>query len=194
MKSGWIGVLALALSIAPQTGAAADDKQDKWAGIDYSKVEAEGSSIAWGKAVGVVDEPFDEVLAVVQDYANYSKFLPRFRKSKVLAQRGNKAMVYLEVGVMKDTVTLWGQMRMAEKPADGETRVIEANLVEGNMGQFKARWELTPVNGGQGARVDFRVLVDPDMPLPASVFTWENVKAARKTVRALKQRVRDVRG
>lgn len=194
MKLSWIGVLALALSIAPQRGAAADDKADKWAGIDYSKVEAEGSSIAWGKAVGVVDEPFDEVLAVVQDYANYSKFLPRFRKSKVLAQRGNKAMVYLEVGVMKDTVTLWGQMRMAETPAEGDTRVIEANLVEGNMGQFKARWELTPVNDGQGARVDFRVLVDPDMPLPASVFTWENVKAARKTVRALKQRVRDVRG
>lgn len=192
MKSPWSTAIAMLLMICAAPAAAAADKKDKFAGIEYTKVPEEGSSIAWGKAVSIVDEPFDKVVAVVLDYANYSKFLPRFRKSKVLAQRGNKAMVYLEVGVMKDTVTLWGQMKMAERPVDGETRTIVVDLIEGNMGQFKARWELKPLDDGKRTHVDFRILVDPDMPLPSSVFTWENVKAARRTLLALKERMKVV--
>ena len=36
---------------------------------------------------------------------------------------------------------------------------------------------------------DFKIFVDPDMPLPSSIFSRENEKAARKTVRALRTRV-----
>jgi hypothetical protein len=48
---------------------------------------------------------------------------------------------------------------------------------------------LTPVDGGAGTEVDFKLFVDPDMPLPSSVFSRENERAAGKTVRALQTRV-----
>jgi hypothetical protein len=48
---------------------------------------------------------------------------------------------------------------------------------------------LTPVDGGTRTEVDFKIFVDPDMPLPSSIFSRENEKAASKTVRALRTRV-----
>lgn len=178
--------LAVALVATGLIATTPADASDAW--IQSAQRSQEGSSISWGEARGVVEQPFERVLSVVQDYGNYNQFLP-FRTSKVLARRGNKAMVYLEVGVMKDTVTLWGQLRIGQIKSLGASKVIEASLIEGNVDDFKARWELTPVDGGKRTRVDFRILVDPDLPLPSSVFTRENVKAARRAVRALRHRL-----
>jgi len=127
----------------------------------------------------------------VVDYANYVHFMPNFTKSKVLAQRGNKAMVYMEVSVASGTFTLWGQLKLSEGAPDGDTRVIEARLLDGNMDAFSASWRLTPVEDGARTEVDFKLYVDPDMPLPSSVFSRENERAAGNTVRALRTRVFD---
>jgi ribosome-associated toxin RatA of RatAB toxin-antitoxin module len=115
--------------------------------------------------------------------------MPNFTKSKVLAQRGNRAMVYMEVSVAAGTFTLWGQFKLSEAPPEGETRVIEARLLEGNMDAFRASWRLTPVDDGARTEVDFKLYVDPNMPLPSSVFSRENERAAGNTVRALSSRI-----
>lgn len=156
--------------------------------IETGQASESGTSIAWGTAVAVVDQPLDQVMGVVLDYGNYSQFMPHFRTSRVIAQRGADAMIYLEVGIIRNTATLWGQLRLQERPARGDSRVIEARMVQGNMEEFRARWELTPIDAGH-TLVRFRILVAPDLPLPASVFSNENVKAARKTLRALRQRL-----
>jgi hypothetical protein len=54
---------------------------------------------------------------------------------------------------------------------------------------FSASWRLTPVDGGSRTEVDFKIYVDPDMPLPSSVFSRENERAAGNTLRALRTRV-----
>jgi len=131
----------------------------------------------------------EEVLPIVQDYANYVQFMPNFTKSKVLAQRGSRAMVYMEVSVAKGAITLWGQLNLAERPQDGDSRVVEARLMQGNIDAFSATWTLTPVDGGQRTEVDFKIYVDPDIPLPSSIFSRENEKAAGKTLRALRTRL-----
>jgi len=156
--------------------------------IQTGQATQSGTSISWGTAVAVVDEPLEDVMGVVLDYGNYSEFMPHFRTSRVIAQRGADAMIYLEVGIIRNTATLWGQLRLTERPARGTSRIIEAHLVQGNMDEFRARWELTPIDGGR-TLVRFRILVAPDLPLPASVFSSENVKAARKTLRALRRRL-----
>jgi len=157
--------------------------------VRTTQIAEAGSSISCGHAIGVIDEPIDHVLPVVVDYANYAHFMPNFTKSKVLAQRGNRAMVYMEVSVAAGTFTLWGQFKLSEAPAEGETRVIEARLLEGNMDAFRASWRLTPVDEGARTEVDFKLYVDPNMPLPSSVFSRENERAAGNTVRALRSRI-----
>jgi ribosome-associated toxin RatA of RatAB toxin-antitoxin module len=173
---------------APSRGLA-DEVADENAGIYTAQVPEAGSNIAWGQAVIVVDRPVDDVLGIVRDYANYVTFMPNFTKSRVLAQRGSRAMVYMEVSVARGAITLWGQLALAERPNDGDTRVVEARLMEGNVDAFQASFTLRPIDGGSRTEVDFRILVDPDIPLPSSVFSRENERAAGRTVRALRARV-----
>ena len=162
---------------------------DENAGIFTAQLPEEGSSIRWGQAVIVVDQPIDEVLPIVRDYANYVTFMPNFTKSKVLAQRGSRAMVYMEVSVARGAITLWGQLALAERPSGDDTHVVEARLMEGNVDAFSASFALRPVDGGTRTEIDFRIYVDPDIPLPSAVFSRENERAAGRTVRALRSRV-----
>jgi len=189
-KTVLIGIIATALIAGSKSiPAAAADEPDENAGIFTAQIPEEGSKIAWGQAIVVVDKPIEEVLPIVRDYANYAQFMPNFTKSRVLAQRGSRAMVYMEVSVAKGTITLWGQLNLAERPPVGDSRVVEAHLLEGNIEAFSARWTLTPVDEGARTEVDFMIYVDPDIPLPSSIFSRENERAAGRTVRALRTRV-----
>ena len=161
-KTALIGIIATALIAGSSSSpAAAADEINENAGVFTAQIPEEGSSIAWGQAVLVVDKPIEEVLPIIRDYANYKQFMPNFTKSKVLAQRGNRAMVYMEVSVAKGALTLWGQLNLAERPQDGESRVVEAHLMEGNIDAFSASWTLTPIDGGARTEVDFKIYVDP---------------------------------
>ncbi len=182
---GLTGMIAsLTMSLSP---AAANDSDQ----VLTSQIPEDGTNIAWGQAVMVVDKPIEEVLPTVLDYANYVQFMPNFTKSRVLAQRGSRAMVYMEVSVARGAFTLWGQLNLAERPENGDSRVVEAQLMEGNVDAFNASFTLTPVDGGERTQVEFRIYVDPDIPLPSSVFSRENERAAGKTVRALRARLFD---
>ncbi|MGB5265404.1 MAG: SRPBCC family protein [Polyangiales bacterium] len=191
MRTNFIhAAAAFALFAVSSSGpAAVAEAQDENAGVLTAQIPEEGSSISWGQAVMVLDTPIEEVLPIVLDYANYVDFMPNFTKSKVLAQRGTRAMVYMEVSVARGAITLYGQLNLAERPESGDVRVVEARLLDGNIDAFSARFTLTPVDGGTRTEIDFKIYVDPDIPLPSSVFSRENERAAGKTVRALRARV-----
>ena len=179
---------------APPNHAAAVEPHVENSGIFTTQVPMEGSNIATGRAVIVVDRPIEEVLPIVLDYANYVQFMPNFTKSKVLAQRGSRAMVYMEVSVAKGMYTLYGQLNLAERPRDGSSRVVEGRLIDGNIDAFDASFTLTPTDDGAGTEIDFSIFVDPDLPLPSSVFSRENERAAGRAVRALRARVAQTLG
>ena len=180
---------ATILAATSASPAGASDPHEENAGIFTAQLPEEGSNISWGQAVIVLDAPIEEVLPIVRDYANYVRFMPNFTKSRVLAQRGSRAMVYMEVSVAKGALTLYGQLNLAERPQAGDVRIIEAHLMEGNIDAFSASFILKPVDGGTRTEVDFRIYVDPDIPLPSSIFSRENERAAGRTVRALRVRV-----
>lgn len=183
--------VALPLTASAQTDAAREAERlgDR---LETSTIASNGS-VEWGVAVAVVDAPTDVVMRIVTDYARYEEFLPHFRRSRVLSRRGNNALVYMQATVARDTTTLWAQMRIFQRRPRGQTQIIEGRMTEGNMDQFAARWEITPLDDGQRTLVRFRILVDPDVPLPSSLFTSENIKAARRTVQALRLRVAEPR-
>jgi len=185
-KTFFIGALAISW-IASTT--ASDVRAEDADVVLTAQIAEEGSSIAWGQAVVELDQRIEEVLPIVLDYANYVQFMPNFTKSRVLAQRGTRARVYMEVSVARGALTLWGQLNIAERPESEPGRVIEASLLEGNIDAFNAQWELTPIDGGARTRVRFKIYVDPDIPLPSAVFSRENERAAGRTVRALRSRV-----
>ena len=169
--------------------AAAVETHEEGPEVVAAQVPVAGSDIASGRAVLVIDKPIEEVLPIVLDYANYVQFMPNFTKSKVLAQRGSRAMVYMEVSVAKGMYTLYGQLNLLEKPQEGESRVVVGKLMDGNIDAFDATFRLTPVDDGARTEIEFCIYVDPDIPLPSSVFSRENERAAAKALRALRARI-----
>ncbi len=145
--------------------------------------------VDWGEAEGVVEAPFERVVEALRDYARYADFLPHFRRSRVLSRRGSRAMLYLEARILKGAMTLWAQMLVRET-RQGPTWTLRARKVRGNMARFEARWDVTPLDAGRRAFVRFRILVDPDLPLPDSLVSEENRKSARRAIRGLRREVR----
>ena len=128
------------------------------------------------------DAPIDAVTAIVRDYASYRDFMPHFRQSRVLAQRGDRAMVYMEVGILRDAHRLWAQMRVSTREENGR-RIVDARMVEGNMTTFEARWELQSTEDGR-TRARFRLMVDPDLPLPDAAVSSETARSGRNSPEA----------
>jgi ribosome-associated toxin RatA of RatAB toxin-antitoxin module len=158
---------------------------DKEPEIQVTGIPQPGTSVRAGRAVGIVDAPLAQVMAIVQDYGAYEKFMPHFKASRVLSRRGESALVYMQASIARDTMTLWCQLKVGPRPNVGTTRVIEAKMVDGNMDAMHARWEVTPVDA-EHTRVAFELLMDPKVPLPASLVSNENEKASQKTIRALR--------
>lgn len=154
--------------------------------IQSSQIAEPGSNVDWGRAETVIQAPLGNVLTVVQDYANYREFVPNFTNSRVLSSRGQSALCYFEASVLRGAATFWVQMRMATRE-EGNKRIVEARMLKGNVDAFRARWELSPTPEGH-TRVVFQVLIAPDLPFPSSIFTGENVKSARRTLRGLRAR------
>jgi ribosome-associated toxin RatA of RatAB toxin-antitoxin module len=196
-KKSWLqaalaAVVAFAVSAVPTVSLAADadaEAKAENAGIFTAQVPSDASNIAGGRAVIVVDKPLDEVLPVLLDYNNYVDFMPNFTRSKVLAQRGSRAMVYMEVSVARGMYTLYGQLNLKDREGESGTRVVEGRLIDGNINAFNATFTLTPVKDGTATEIDFSIYVDPDLPLPSSVFSRENERAAGRAVRALRTRL-----
>ena len=152
--------------------------------IESSSEPYPGTSVQWGRAVVLLDAPAADVLAIVQNYGGYKDFLPNFETSRVLSQRGNSALIYAQVSVMRGAAHIWAELKI--KPHDvGATRVIEAKMTKGNVDLLQATWEVTPVDA-KHTLVAFQIIVDPKLPLPTGLVNDENTKTARKTLKALR--------
>ncbi len=183
------------LPVAAQAQAAGDlDARAHALGttIDLSNLPHPDQGVDWGRAEGVVDARPADVLAILSDYAQYAGIFPYFETSRVLSQRGSDAIVYLEAKVLNGAATLWSQVKITARSPTPQTRVVEAKMMKGkgNIGQLIARWEVTPVDGGQKTFVAFQLLVDPDLPMPDMVVSNEMKKGAGQAFRALRTRVK----
>ncbi|MBO6935012.1 MAG: SRPBCC family protein [Deltaproteobacteria bacterium] len=181
-----ISALTLLLTFIAAPALAQDDRS--YEGITWRKVSEPGIEVQGGEATGVLNAPIDRVARQVRDYASYDDFLPHFRQSRVLGERGDRAMVYLQVEILHGAGTLWAQVQIHARES-GDGQVIEARMLRGNMDGFIARWKLEPVGDSQ-TRVTFTLVADPQVPAPSSVVANQNEVFAKKSVRALRNRLR----
>lgn len=185
-RAASILVCVLAVSGLASASARADEAPT----FEVSNVPGPTGGVEYGRVEGVIEASTDEVLAILHDYSKYAGLFPYFQTSKVLSQRGSDAIVYLEAKVLHGAATLWGQVKMHGVAAEDGSEVIDVKMMKGksNIGEFLARWEITPVDGGQRTKVAFQLLVDPDLPVPDSIVSSEMKKSVSKAFRALRQR------
>ncbi len=134
--------------------------------------------------------PVDKVTAVVSDYGSYHEFMPHFVASRVLSQRGSKALLYVEVSALHGVATLWAQMQLRMLDATAPTRVIKATMLKGNLKGFDAEWQITPFDA-KHTLVAFELCADPNFHLPfaTSIVSDHNEKEARSSILALRRQL-----
>lgn len=181
-----LSILCL-LAVSP-----AEAQEDRYRGISFGSAPASGTSAEWGTATAILDYPIAQITTMLHDYGAFQDYLPHFRTSRVLSRRGNRAIVYVQVTAMNDSVTLWAQMDVRSREEEGR-RIITADMTEGNLDHFRVRWELERVDDTH-TRIRFRLLADPDLPIPSSLITGENVKFAKKVVASIRERLSSLGG
>jgi ribosome-associated toxin RatA of RatAB toxin-antitoxin module len=152
------------------------------------EVDLPGASLKAGGSKVLVNASMSIVRKVVQDFAHYQAFMPRFQKSRVVAKKDGKTDVYLQVPILHGAATVWALTRFeppAKEGANGE--VVSGKMVEGNVDDFRAVWHLRPVDDTHTVlRAD--ILIVPKLPLPGSVVTPELEFAADQAVTSARDR------
>lgn len=182
-----VSALLLSVFLGSASLSASPARAEEYA---ITNVPGPTDGVEWGRVEGVLDASTDEVLAILHDYSKYAGLFPYFQTTKVLSQRGSDAIVYLEAKVLHGAATLWGQVRMKATPGQDGTEVIDVKMMKGksNVAEFLARWEITPVDGGERTKVAFQLLVDPDLPVPNAIVSNEMKNSVGKAFRALRKR------
>ena len=189
--------LAAVLATSLPTSAGADSSPaiaaESPKAINLTNVPGPDGGVAWGRAEGVVAARTERVLSVLQDYGHYVGLFPHFQKSKVLSKRGGDALVYLEAEILHGTATLWSQVRMRSRSPEPDHHVVEARKLagrgKGNVAALIARWEISPTEDKQSTHVVFSLLVDPALPVPDALVSYEMKRSAGKAFKALRKRV-----
>lgn len=187
MQHSTLRYALLALLFGLFAAAPANAQLDPNRGIRTHTVPAQGTSVRFGVANVELDFPMQQVVDLLHDYGRFQEFLPHFQSSRILSRRGNRALMYVEVTAARDTITLWAQTRVSSRDENG-TRVIEARMTEGNLDHFVVRWEISAIDATH-TRVNFRLLADPQVPLPASIMNTENERFSRLVLNAIRLRL-----
>lgn len=175
-------VLPLALFLAVASGNALGSSPSD---VTRYEVRLPQSSRPAGGARALVYASPELVKSVVLDFGHYANHIKPFEKSRVVGKSGDKTDVYLEVPILKGAAKIWAVLRFDPPKKVGDTEIISARMIKGNVEQLHANWKLTrtPENNTE-LKLEF--LIVPKVPVPDSLLSSEARHAAFKAVSGLK--------
>ena len=125
--------------------------------------------------------PVANVKKAVTDFKNYSKFIGKFDKSKVVGRDGKNTDVYLQVPILKGAAKVWAVVRFGPiKSVDGE-EVLEGHMIKGNVSRLDAWWRIKEIDD-ENTQLNLELLIVSKLPVPGSVVTGEASYAADEAV------------
>jgi len=190
-----IALTALALIGSPDV-AAAETQDDIVQRLRTSRdseryeVPIDGQSIKAGGARILINAPLPLVRTIIQDYARYQDFMPRFKRSRVVGQSEKATQVYLQVPILHGAANVWSvvQFNQPIKKPDG-SEVIRGKMIpgQGNVREFRASWFLVPIDANT-TLLRSEILIVPTLPVPGSVVTGELGYASDMAVTSTRNR------
>jgi ribosome-associated toxin RatA of RatAB toxin-antitoxin module len=192
MRLTWLlgagSLLALGLA-APELGATPTEEAARLMKLrDSERYEVDTAhGIRAGAARVHVAAPVKVVARVVQSYAKYSDFMPRFEKSRVVGRSGKKTDVYLQVPILKGAARIWAVLRMEPPRTRGDETVIRGKMIKGNVKRLDATWRITRIDA-DNSQLNLEMLIVPSLPVPGSMVTGEVAFAADKAVMGSRER------
>lgn len=164
-------------SIAAQVAAQPGEPRfalevERVAGADGGKVYQIKSSAKVAAMPGVV-------WGILTDYEHFADYLPNLHSVRVLSRNDNTVVVE-QLGEAR--FLFFSQaIRLVVQVHERAPDRIDISLVEGDMKVYRARWELTPLAGASGTRVEYNATIEPKFSVPEAVET----SVVRKDVAAM---------
>lgn len=153
----------------------------------YEVATEHSSSIKAGCARVHVAAPTNVVKKVVTDFKNYSKFIKKFDKAKVVGRDGDKTDVYLQVPILKGAAKIWAVVRFEPmKKVDGND-VLVGHMIKGNVDRLDAKWILKKIDD-DNTQLHLELFIKPKLPVPGSVVTGEVAYASDEAVMGSRDR------
>jgi ribosome-associated toxin RatA of RatAB toxin-antitoxin module len=151
------------------------------------EVETPHSRIKAGAARVAVRAPVPAVRKVVTDFKNYSKFISKFDKARVIGRKGDQTDVYLQVPILKGAAKIWAVVRFdPPKSVNGED-VIQGRMIKGNVDRLDAKWRIKKIDANN-TQLHLELLIVPKLPVPGSLVTGEVAYAADEAVMGSRNR------
>ena len=145
----------------------------------------------WGRAQIFVDAPMANVRTAIMDYGNWSTFIKKFQKSKLLKKEGQTAEVYLQMPILKGAATLWAVEKFEAPIPDGKGEKIVGKLVKGNVDDLQAVWRYRPVDDKHTV-VQLDIYVVPKLAVPDGLMISQREDAAGEAVIGVKDRAQEL--
>jgi hypothetical protein len=146
----------------------------------------------WGRAQIFVDAPMSHVRTAIMDYGNWSQFITRFQKSKLLKKEGNgTAEVYLQMPILKGAATLWAVEKFEPPVPDGKGEKIVGKFQKGNVEDLQAVWRYRPVDDKHTV-VQLDIYVLPKLAVPDGLMVSQREDAAGEGVLGVKDKAQQL--
>lgn len=183
-----------ALAIASPVQADAPD-------ADASRLAAAGHALKWnwtppgkssrfGHAETLIHAPLAEVRKMVVDFPRYRELAPSITTSRVVGHDPDGAtIVYLQMGVLNNTISFWNVTRFSPMRTAGSDEVLEGQMVpgKGNIDDSAVIWTLHPAGDGWTV-LKFDVLLRPGLPAPQSLVDEQLRDSAMDAVNSIHDR------
>ena len=177
--SSWLIASTLMVSVGTSDVVLAKSHKPKDS-VRYT-VPTPGSSIDAGAARIRVKATPKELLQLVTDYGNYSKFITRFSKARVIGRKGSAVDVYLQVPILKGMAKIWAVVRFEKPHMVAGEQLVEGHLVKGNVERLDATWRIRRIDA-ESTQLNLEMLIVPKLPVPGSLVTGEVAYAADRAV------------
>jgi hypothetical protein len=200
IRSVWIRSAASlvtlgALAVASPVRADAPDP-------DASRIAAVGHALKWnwtppgrsdrfGHAETLVHAPVSAVRRLVLDFASYRQLASSITSSRVVGHGADGSTdVYLQMGVMNNTLKFWNVTRFAPLRVEPQgAEVLEGQMVhgKGNIDDSAAVWTMRSA-GAEWTVLKFDVLLRPGLPAPQSLIDEQLRDSAMDVVNSIHDR------
>jgi hypothetical protein len=189
--------VAATLAVATPAPLARADTPDP----EAARLSAGGHSVKWnwtppgrnerfGHAETLIHASMIDVKRLVLDYARYKELAPSITTSRVVSHwPDGSSDVYLQMGVLNNTISFWNVTRFEPPKTTGNDEVIEGKMVpgKGNIDNSMVIWTLHPA--GEGWTVlKFDVLLNPGLPAPQSLIDEQLRDSAMDAVNSIHDR------
>lgn len=159
--------------------------------LGYS--DPHNNGVERGKAIGLFDATPDEVYRVATDYSRWGEFMPKIKRSEIVAFSGADCNVAL-TAELKFLGENWVEAKYHHQQ-HGDTYRVDFAMERGQLKQYLGSILVEPYRKADGSlksTVTFEVVAEPNGFAPRSILNRAIKRIAVNSVHALRQRVNDL--